>query len=131
MTKSKSEVVGFFVAAGVPPLVFVIVGAVDHILNHSFDFYESLLEAMVWFAIFYPYSFLFASIVGLPVFLIARRFGFVTWWISLMTGMIVGGVVPIAIRSGNAPQPKELFIDVLSGGTAAFVFWLIWKRGRD
>ena len=130
MVKRRAASVGFLVAAAIPPLLSSLFGLILNAQSQKTNFAESLLGATVFFVVLYPYSILFAAVFGLPIFLLANRFGIVTWWLSVIVGMLVGVAAFAITEYGNQFNLKEAFEFACAGMSAGFVFWKIWQRGK-
>lgn len=81
-------------------------------------------DVLFWGAIYYCYTLGAALIVGLPTYLVLKRFNKVTWWSSLTGGMFSGVVTTIVFG------PPILLFTVI-GGLSGLVFWLIWRTGFE
>src|SRR5437764_8573589 len=73
----------------------------------------------VMFFVFYPYALMFELVIGLPLFLLARRFGLVRWWSATLGGVVVGLLALIAFSGVSAfsSLPASL-LWIGSGGVA-------------
>jgi hypothetical protein len=76
-----------------------------------------------WTLIAYFFTFGVTVVIGLPAYLLLKRFHLVTWWSAMLTG-ILGGVVMVYMSKSLTPSVVPV------GGLAGLVFWLIWRCGK-
>ena len=67
-------------------------------------------------------------LLGVPAYIVLKRFGLVTWWSAVSWGAVAGMLVILAIESSFEPASQLRF--ALLGGITGFLFWVIWKRGQ-
>lgn len=80
----------------------------------------------VWFAILYPYSFVFVVLLGLPAFFLLRPFRPGHWWSVMSAGGLLGAAAEWLVRIQGRLYVPELLTFGGLGSASALVFWLIW-----
>jgi len=123
MTKSEATQAGLLAASLIPALLF----AVFTPLSGTLDI-KSFLGT---FLIAYLFSAIATAVFGVPIFLLFRRFGIITWWSALAGGFLAGALVSIVIRLPGPPNVRDLVIDGPIAAASALVFWLIWRQGQE
>jgi len=113
----------FLTVPAIPPLV----GAVLTPQTKGFDF----ITLLVFAAIFYLVSAAATALLGAPIFFSLLRINLVRWWSALVAGFVVGAVAAILVRLPNLAHAREIMLFGLEGAASGFVFWLIWKQGRE
>jgi hypothetical protein len=113
MKKYTATIIGFLIAPLVAAVAWSSLGAVSQELN--------LKAIPAWTLIFYFYILCATFIVGLPAYLLMKRFDKVTWWSATLTGIISGAVMKLIFT-------MSLSVIVI-GGLNGFVFWVIWRWG--
>lgn len=75
----------------------------------------------------------FASVavmlLGVPPYVVLKRLHFVTWWTATAWGAGTGSLVSLALTSSFVPEAQVSF--VMLGAATGFLFWVIWKQGRE
>jgi hypothetical protein len=77
---------------------------------------------------FYVASLQFGTLLGLPSFLILRKWNLVRWWSAVLCGAIIGGGIAAALAGVGFPA-KFLASWAGAGAVAAFVFWFVLSAG--
>ena len=121
MREGVAAAVGFFAASIFPAVVLSVAAPLDGKLSIS--------SAAISFVVAYPFSAAFALLLGIPTFLLLRRFGPGTWWAVLAIGFVLGILVSIMVRLPSQPNPHDFLVDGPLAAGSALVFWLIWRRG--
>jgi hypothetical protein len=119
MTEGRAAVVGFLVASVIPPAVMSLLWPLSGELTLS-DFAASFVLA-------YPFSALFIAVLGLPAFLVLRRFGPGRWWSVAIAGCLLGAGVAVMLKGQLVPY--DLLMACPLATVSVMVFWLIWKQG--
>jgi hypothetical protein len=122
--KQKTATLIAFLTAPVVPLV---TGAILTPGMGSFDF----LTILVFAVIFYGISAVVTAAFGAPIFVWLLRINLVRWWSALLAGIVVGAAVAVIVRLPNLASLHDVWLLGLEGAASAFVFWLIWKQGRE
>ena len=92
---------------------------------------ESAALVLGWTFVFYFYALVATLVIGLPGFIVLRKFGLVRWWSSTASGFLIGSLVLIAIEpSAVTSRPNDFAIWGGIGGLSAFVFWLVRLFGQ-
>lgn len=79
--------------------------------------------ALVLFFPYYLCAVVVEVVLGLPAFLLLRRFGAFRWWSATLAGVVAGILVFVVMSFGD----PVLFGGI--GGLSAFVFWGVWHQG--
>jgi hypothetical protein len=126
MRESIATIVGFIVAAAIPPLFLVfglpLVYGQPASGNPALTAPQALL-------IFYFYSFVFVIVLGVPTFLALRPFRPGHWWSVAAVGALLGIGIAKLLRLTGKLDPHDLLWAVPSAVLSAITFWLIWKWG--
>ena len=123
MTERHATVLGFAAASAVPPLIiFLRALPTEAGVNGVWD---ALVFLAVVFLTFLPMSALIALIVGCPAYFVARRFGIVTWWFSMLVGALAGA---LAVAAWLPPRAEFLATYPMIGALSGAVFWLVWRK---
>lgn len=128
MGKRSAIVVGFLIASVIPAIELALLSLMSEARVHSMTFLDAFLLVAVSFLVFYPYSILFAAVIGVPLFFACRRLGVVTWWSALVCGALIGTLASAAFHSARDPYIDDLLRFVPVGSIAAYAFWLVWRR---
>ena len=128
MTKRGATILGFTAATAVPPLLMSILALPKEPQIHGV--WDALVFVAAAFMVFLPYSALFALIIGVPTFLLLRRFVPITLRLATLFGGLVGMLAAVPLQAGQS-LPELLLKFALFGSIAGAVFWLIAMRGSD
>ena len=79
------------------------------------------------FLVAYWFSALFVGILGVPMFLILRRLGLVSWWSAAIGGTLGGVMVPFILI--NNPEVAVLTRFTVLGAVSGLLFWTCWRLG--
>ena len=110
------------------PLLASPVGAIVvfysvHYINDS----RSLL-APSGVVVVYAYGLMFALVFVMPLLLVVPRLRLLSWWVTIIWGVLVGLAVAAVIRRPiglDVVALKEADVLVSCGAAAAFVYWFI------
>jgi hypothetical protein len=91
----------------------------------------ALATLVGFFVISYLITLAFEVALGLPILLLMARFRLVRWWTALISGLIVGVVVAIALRLPNLVEVRDVLVLGLEGAASAFTFWVVWILGPE
>lgn len=122
MNEFVATVAGFVVASIIP-------AAVLSILQH---FGQMRIGSVLYtFVLAYPFSAFFTVVLGLPAFLLLRRFRPGHWWSVSIVGILLGVLVVIILSSANFSDPDARIFLVygLTAALSTLVFWWIWRQG--
>jgi hypothetical protein len=121
MRSTYAAIVGFIVASLIPAIAFALVNPLtDRGSAKSF---------LGWVFVFYLYSFLVTLFMGVPVFLVLRRFGLIRWWSALASGSAIGSLVVVLVNP-SAAASRDMVLAVGAGALAALGFWAVWMLGK-
>ena len=109
-----------FLTASIVPAMYL---AVVYPLSGVHD-WRSILGT---FIVFYYFAAAATGLLGLPAFLVLRKFKLVTWWSSLCGGALVGAVTQVAVTSGRFDEIESLSRLSMLGAIAGLAFWLVWR----
>jgi hypothetical protein len=127
MSERRAIVLGFAAASAVPALIFAALPSAPG--THP-GLSEALSRVATLFPFFLLYSAAFTLVLGVPAFLLCRRFGLVTWWVALLVGALAGVLISVVVRSSNQPY-TDLFVSFVPASTiSALTFWLVWRLAR-
>lgn len=121
-------VAAFIAAPLATVLAFSLIGAVREGFANL-----NVSELAVWTFIFYVYATWATLVVGLPSFLLLRKFGMIRWWSATGAGFVIGIVLFVAFgpRSFSVEETNsQAGLWGTIGAFSAFIFWLIWKQGH-
>jgi hypothetical protein len=119
---AKRIVLGLLVAAVIPALLFAIFTPVSKVFDGG-----TVLGA---FAVFFIFCVAITLLLAAPMFLALNRLDLVNGWSTLGVGVVIGGVVGLAVRFPNAPILRDVLLMVGTGVVAAGSFWLVLTGGR-
>jgi hypothetical protein len=82
--------------------------------------------------------FLFAlpigAVCGIPLYLVAKKFGLITWWMSMIGGFIIGGVVyyyfVYEARDGWVYGTFIMGLSSMFGGLTAWAVWRVFMHSQ-
>ncbi len=122
MTERSATILGFAAAAAAPPILVFVRALPSETTIHT------LWDAVTFFAVvfltFLPTTALIGLIVGAPAFLLARKIGIVTWWLSILVGALAGALGAAMLFS----RLVEVQVYALFGSVAGLVFWLVRRK---
>ena len=98
-----------FLAASIVPATYL---AVVYPLSGVHD-WRSVLGT---FLVAYYFAAAATGLLGLPAFVVLRKFELVTWWSSLVAGALVGVLALLAVTSGSTDDIPSLLRFALLGG---------------
>lgn len=110
-------------AAGLGPLVG---GSLYELVQGSF-FSSGPGTLLGMGLIIYPFTVLLVGLIGLPVFLLARRYRLARWWTALAAGTIGGAAVALLLALPGTPRPQHLLMFSMQGATSALLFFITWR----
>jgi hypothetical protein len=122
MQRLTAGIIGFAAAPLAPAVLFA--------MENSLMSPKDILGRLGWIPLIYVPALVITVVLGLPLFLLLRRFELVKWWSALGLGAVVGALVGLLLQS---PQFDivQLLYSTSSGCLGALGFWLIWRQGRD
>lgn len=123
MKEGSATVVGFLAASLVPPTVLSAIAPLSDELT--------IVSFAGSFLVSYPFSLAFVMVLGIPTFLLLRRFGTGWWWLILPIGFFLGSLVLMAFQSPIYLTFREVALYGSLGAASALVFWLIWRRSKN
>jgi hypothetical protein len=121
MKERYAALLGFVVAPLIPASILSVAYPLSGHREPS-DIAASLMVAL-------PFSSIFCMGLGLPAFLILRRFGPGHWWSVAAIGFLLGTVAAFFVSPVLQPMITLIYGSI--GAATALVFWIIWRRGRQ
>ena len=110
LTTDEKLLISFFLTPTVPAVIF-----------SAFSL-ENIIIAGFIFVAAYVVAGAHLLVLGVPAFLLGKRFNAIQWWTCIIVAIIIGGV-PIAILYGWGN-----FISFgLFGASGGLTFWLLWQ----
>lgn len=88
------------------------------------DVGEGLLLSFL--IIFYMWSFFVICIIGIPSFIVLRRFGIANIWSALILGFISGALISVMVVGVKYVAILNLILLGATGSVSAAVFWFTW-----
>jgi hypothetical protein len=125
MTRTTSAVAGLFAAPFVP-IVIAVALSLPADSHHPPP--RELIEAVL---MLYFLNALRTLILGVPAFLLLKRFGVSGWGSAMGAGAAVGVLDSALIVGPHGHRTDSLLVSVPTGTLKALTFWLIWRRGID
>jgi len=119
MDTIKTTVTGFLAASVVPSLFFALFTP----LSDSLDF----VSFAGTFLVTYQFSVLALAVLGIPTYLLFRRFNLTSLWLAIAAGVVGGVLVAILIRLPDWPDSRGLLTFGVLGAATTFTFWMVWK----
>jgi len=123
MKQTPATTLGFLAASVFPAAYFAIMFP----LSGDRDF----LSIAGTFFVSYFFAACATVILGAPMFLLMNKLRLVSWWSAASSGALAGVIVLLAIRFGGAMDWVTVLRFALLGGAAGFVFWMVWRIGRN
>ena len=117
MKKNVSAALGFFIA----PLFAATLLSSLELLSEK---HLNLADAIGWIPIFYFFTLMASLVIGLPAYLLLRRYRVVTWWSSIIVGLFAGALMVFLFT------PLKLIVIVV-GACCGLLFWLVESRGSN
>lgn len=124
MNKISAAVVGFLVA----PLVSAIIGAVLTPVEGRLNL--DVFSIFGLLPLFYFFAALATILFGMPSFFLLLKYKLITWWSTILVGIVVGVLVALIFKAPNHVEARDLLVMGAMGSASAFTFWLIWRLGR-
>jgi hypothetical protein len=117
--EARAIMLGLLWASSAPGAVFGIALPLE----------RSVEGSLATFVLFWFFSTTVTFFVGLPTFLVLRRFfGRGHWWISAAVGLAIGLLTDWVVIGSHGSLEGRV-ASGLSGAIAALGFWLIWRAG--
>ena len=123
MTKTTATILGF-ITVPIIPGVFIALG------GRIFD-RKQLLPVSLMLIGAYLLPALFAALLGVPSFLLLRRFGLIRPWSTAVVGFCIGDIFAVIVRLPISANARDLIAYGAAGALSAFIFWLTWKLGDE
>lgn len=124
----------FLIIPLIPAILFVIVVSVLGLLSGGFSLLPSVAYSMpIWLMFALPVSYIVATAIGIPAFLLFRRLGRLSLrGIALGSsaiGAAIGSLVAYLFSSGPFSCLTVALVFALFGAAAGYVFW--WLAYRE
>lgn len=121
------------VAFTTTPVPATLIVASDITLSWHLPLYAILgLTPVVYNVIFW-----FGIVVGLPLFLLGRKFHLIRWWTAISAGSATGVLASLTLGLTHLSRlkiPSEsvaLAFTGILGGMSGLLFWAVWRLGRQ
>ncbi|MES2297556.1 MAG: hypothetical protein V4582_10960 [Pseudomonadota bacterium] len=121
MKNDTATIVGFIVA---PFIAAVSIAAKAPIEGGEDSIAWGLIPA------FYFFSFLPTVIFGAPAFFVPRQYELITWWSSVLVGVVAACIFSTILRLPSTPNVSDFVPRMAIGAVSAFAFWVIWRIGN-
>jgi hypothetical protein len=118
----KATVLGF-IAATIVPAAYI---AVSFPLSAE----RNLQAILLSFIVFYFFTVSAAIILGIPGFLVLKKFKLIRWWSAFAYGALVGASSLAALISNVSANSEAISRNAVLGGIAGLVFWFFWRIGQ-
>lgn len=112
-------------AAGLGPLVG---GSLFYLFRGELTG-ENAAQMLAMSLLFYPFALVFACLIGLPLFLVARRFQLVRWWSAIGSGLFGGCLVAFLLAPSAPFYPNNYLLGATEGVASALLFFAVWRQG--
>lgn len=123
MTRNNATFVGFLAA----PLVSAMMGSGQTTVSGGLG----LTAFIGLLPIFYLFSLSATILFGVPMYLVLNRLNLISWWLTIVIGIVIGAMIAVIFVFPNTVQIKGLVIMTLMGGSSGLTFWIIWYIGSD
>jgi len=91
---------------------------------------NDIVSRLMWIPLIYVPALVITALLGIPPFVLLRRFDLIRWWSATGIGAVLGALVGALLQS-PLRDIVILIYPTLSGCTGALAFWLIWRLGQD
>lgn len=115
-----ATILGFVAASLLPSAYLAVMAPLSGDRN-----FQSVLGS---FVVFYYFASAATVLLGVPAYLILKKFNLVAWWSALGGGTLVGALVSFAVAPTSDPAGHQIF--AVLGGVAGLLFWIIRRAGR-
>lgn len=122
MKKTLAILLGFLASPLVPAGYFAIV--------YPISGYRDPISIVGTFVVTYIFAITGVAVLGAPIFLLLNKLKLIRWWSAASSGALLGIVLRLAITSGNNVDSDSMWLFVVLGGIAGFVFWMFWRIGE-
>jgi hypothetical protein len=70
-------------------------------------------------------------VLGLPVFALLLHRNLIRWWSAALSGLMVGGIVPIVLKLPHFTFENSIqLVPLLVGVASGLFFWAVFRTGR-
>jgi hypothetical protein len=76
----------------------------------------------------YPYALGFICFFGLPLFLVARRYGVLNWWVAACGGILGGCTVELILALPSAFHFENFLVLAIEGLASSLLFFAVWRH---
>ncbi|WP_157280969.1 hypothetical protein [Pelomonas sp. Root1237] len=121
MKQSKATLLAFVSATALIPTYLS--------LEFPLSGQRDLLSVIGTFVVFGPFTAMVTCVIAVPAYAALSKFGWVTWWSSVGSGVLTAVLATAVLMPTTEAEGFLRF--ALLGGAAGFVFWLIWRMGRE
>jgi hypothetical protein len=124
MRRTTSTILAFLAASLVASIAVASLSAIskDSII-------EGVEGAMIFSIVFIPYSVAAVTLIGFPLYLVARRYEAVNIWSASVSGLVGGIIVALVVYYPYPIEGSGIALFATAGLIAGFVFWVLWRLG--
>lgn len=126
MNSSSGKYTATLTAFVLAPLVSALIFPFISTALHDID----IVDFMVSVLLFYFFCSLATLVLGMPLYLLLRRFKLVAWWSTTLSGIIIGAIVAILVSLQNPVHERSLAFFCGIGAVTGLAFWLIRYLGK-
>jgi len=123
MTKATATIIGFVLAPAFPAFVMAFTSPVVQEGN--------IVDILGGTLFFYCFALAFTVFFGVPAFALLQKLRLITWWSVIPAGLVIGSLVAIIVDLPSLRGLQNIPRMGLLGCATTFLFWLIWRLGRD
>jgi hypothetical protein len=120
----KRVILGFVIAPLAAPLAFDVMTGIES-LGRSANPSLGVLGAVFLVGYMTPYAYLATLLIGVPAYLLLRRYGTLSLWEMLLVGAATSAVF-VPADSGSMGRALLLFLP--AGAASGLVLWLFVRR---
>ena len=123
----EKTIISFLVVPAVPAILVACYLVLAYAPRNSSD---SLPAFGMIFILAYGIGSAHVLVLGVPAFLLGKKFHAIRWWTCIIVAFLIGGL-PITLWTWQASPPmgwQAMFLGWgLFGVSGGLVFWLLWR----
>ncbi len=128
---AEKTIVSFLVVPVVPAIIvdcFLVLAYAPRNISDSLPAFGMI------FILAYAIAGVHVLVLGVPAFLLGKRFRAIHWWTCIIAAFIIGGL-PMTLFTWHMSPPmgwQSIFLGWgLFGASGGLVFWLLWRYWID